>query len=235
MRCARPSWAEAWMRTWSWRSLCNMTVYLRSQHRRAAAKKTRETRSESDGRTAIHNMTHVKRRLFSWPRACSRYFDTFQDHPRALRNVNLYIGCVSPANKPGLKLKQPACQRQSGRQSQIHVVTRSHRAVGDTVGDKVWDKAKSMSWQDLTEQWETQWETKWETQWETKWETKPDPCRDKISQSSGRQSGRHSQIHVVTRSHRAVGDTVGDKARSMSWQDLTEQWETKWGTKWRTK
>ena len=62
---------------------------------------------------------------------------------------------------------------------------------------------------------------------ETKWETKPDPCRDKISQSSrrhsgkksGRQSGRQSQIHVVTRSHRAVGDTlgetVGDKARSM--------------------
>ena len=58
-----------------------------------------------------------------------------------------------------------------GRQSQIHAVTRSHGAVGDTVGAKVgdkvgnkveakWkivgDKARSMSCQDLTEQWETQ-------------------------------------------------------------------------------
>ena len=86
-----------------------------------------------------------------------------------------------------------------GRQSQINVVTRSHRAVRHTV--------------------ETQCKTKWGTKWETQWETKPDPCRDKISQSSERHSGRHSgeqswrqsQIHVVTRSHRAVGDKVDKK------------------------
>ena len=88
------------------------------------------------------------------------------------------------------------------------MVTRFHRAVEDTVGDK----ARSILGQDLTEQ------------WETKWETKPDPSCDKISHSSGRhsgrQSGRQSQAHVVTRSPKAVGDTVankvGDKARSMS-------------------
>ena len=49
----------------------------------------------------------------------------------------------------------------------MHVVTRSHRAVGDTVEDTVGDTV--------------------ETQWETQWETKPDPFCDKISQSSGRQ------------------------------------------------
>ena len=72
-------------------------------------------------------------------------------------------------------------------------MTRSHRAARHTVED-----------------------TKLETKWETKLETKPDPCRDKISQSSERHPGRQSQIHVVTRSHRAVGDKVGDKAQSMS-------------------
>ena len=68
-------------------------------------------------------------------------------------------------------------------------MTRSHRAVGDTV----------------------------ETKRKIERETKPEPRRDKISQSSGRkQSGRQSQVHVVTRSHKAVRDTVedtvGDKA-----------------------
>ena len=42
----------------------------------------------------------------------------------------------------------------------------------------------------------------------------------------------------MTGSHRAVGDdhgdTVGDKARSMSWQDLTEQSETQRDTKLET-
>ena len=56
-----------------------------------------------------------------------------------------------------------------------------------------------------------------------KWETKPDPCRDKISWSSGKRRGRHS------------GRRRGDKAKSMSGQDLTEHWETQWQAKWETK
>ena len=78
------------------------------------------------------------------------------------------------------------------RQSQIHVVTRSHRAMGDTV------------------------ETQWETQREKKWGTKPDPCRDNISQSSGRLSGRQSETKpdpgrdkISQNSGRHSGDTVG--------------------------
>ena len=71
-------------------------------------------------------------------------------------------------------------------QSRIHIVTRSHRALGDRVGE----------------------------QSERRWGTRPHPCRDKISQSTRRrkQGGRQSRIHVVTRSHRALGDRVGQQS-----------------------
>ena len=79
----------------------------------------------------------------------------------------------------------------------MHVVTRSHRAVGDT---------------------------KWETKWETKPDPCRDKIshsserhsRRHSGRKSGRQRGNQSQIHVVTRSNRAVGDKVEDKDRSMS-------------------
>ena len=80
----------------------------------------------------------------------------------------------------------PCCDKiaqSSGRHSGRQLCPALFLPVGDKVGDKV--------------------------------KTKPDPCRDKIAQSSGRhsgrQSGRQSQIHVVTRSHRAVGETLGEK------------------------
>ena len=60
-----------------------------------------------------------------------------------------------------------------GRQSQIHVGTRSHRALGDAVADKVGDKTWSTSWQDPTEQWEFQFSNTILTKYTSKCDQRP--------------------------------------------------------------
>ena len=106
----------------------------------------------------------------------------------------------------------PKVKNQSRRQNQIHVVTRSHKGVGDIVGnklgDKVGDKMGNIVEDNVGDKSEDRVGDKMRDMREAKWETKPEP------------GGVGNLVRNI------VGDKVGDEDRSMSKQDLTKEWET---------